>query len=49
MALGMIEIYLSGGGGEWVKEILEDGPLIPSMGLGRNYQSTLCDRVERAR
>ena len=28
MALRMIEIYLSGGGGEWVKEILEDVPLL---------------------
>ena len=28
MALRMIEIYLSGGGGEWVKEILAEVPLI---------------------
>ena len=28
MALRMIEIYLSGGGGNWVKEILKDVPLI---------------------
>jgi uncharacterized hydrophobic protein (TIGR00341 family) len=28
MALRMIEIYLSGGGGEWIKEILKDVPLI---------------------
>jgi uncharacterized hydrophobic protein (TIGR00341 family) len=28
MALRMIEIYLSGGGGEWVKEILQDVPVI---------------------
>ena len=28
MALRMIEIYLSGGGGEWIEKILEDVPLI---------------------
>ena len=28
MPLRMIEIYLSGGGGEWIKEILQDVPLL---------------------
>ena len=28
MALRMIEIYLSGGGGEWIEQILKDVPVI---------------------